>query len=549
MPVDIFPFDPSPRPLSRAAAYVARPLLFRLAGLLPPEAFVERVLDALGITIAVEDGELDRIPRSGPTIIAANHPQGALDGLVLAALARRVRPDVRLVANYLLAAVPQLHASCFFVDPFEGRSAAGRSVRGLRHARTWLQQDGALIVFPAGEVTWRREGNGNLVERRWADTVGRLAASTGASVTPAFIEGTNSPLFYRAGRVHPLLRTALLPYEFLKKRNTRARVRFSRPLPPVSDSRALTTRAQAASAGLGLPGCEEEIARLPAASLLVDGGRYGVYCARAAEIPATLEEIGRLRAIAYRAAGEGTGTEVDLDEFDREYRHLFAWDRSAKCVVGAYRIGIVADLMRRRGVSGLYTRTLFEYGPDLIQALGPALELGRSFVRPEYQRNFQALLLLWRGIGTFVVRHPEHRVLFGPVSISGSYCDASHALLTAFLEQNHLDASLAALVSPTHPRPRTVPRGEVPSDADAIDRQIRELEQGDKGIPVLLRQYLKLNARALGFSVDPGFGHVLDALMAVDLTAVEPAVLRRYFGTEGMASYLAHHSPAGVAAA
>jgi putative hemolysin len=268
-----------------------------------------------------------------------------------------------------------------------------------------------------------------------------------------------------------------------------------------------------------------------------------VYCARAQEIPLTLTEIGRLRAIAYREAGEGTGADVDLDAFDRDYLHLFAWDRSEQRVIGAYRIGVVSDIVRRRGVAGLYTRSLFNYGPELIDALGPALELGRSFVSPEYQRNYQALLLLWRGIGAFVVRHPEHRVLFGPVSISGAYCDASHALLSRFLEQNHLDSSLARLVSPKHPRPsnETV-RSVVPADADAADKLIRDMESDGKSMPVLLRQYLKLNARALGFSVDPAFGHVLDALMAVDLTRVQPSILRRYFGDAGLASYLAHHT-------
>jgi putative hemolysin len=570
MPVDIFPFDLPSSPRSRAA-HVARPLLSRLAGLSrlltlyrdtrqgPVDTFGDRVLDALRIAITFDRSALDAIPRSEPVIVAANHPHGALDGLVLAALLRRVRPDVRVLANYLLSIVPELRASCFFVDPFDGRSAVARSLAGLRQSRRWLQNGGALIAFPAGEVAGTRGDDGVPIERPWSETVGRLAASTGATVLPAFIDGTNSSLFYRAGRLHPFLRTALLPRELLNKRGTRVHISLAAPFAPAAGAGELTARARDVVVGLAAtsprlrasrhvaqaesrtPG--HEIDALSRDWLLVDAGRYRVYCARASEIPLTLAEIGRLRAIAYRAAGEGTAGEMDLDAFDRDYLHLFAWDRAEQRVIGAYRIGVVADIVRRRGVAGLYTRTLFDYGHDLIDALGPALELGRSFVRPEYQRNYQALLLLWRGIGAFLVRHPENRRLFGPVSISATYCDASHSLLAAFLEQNHLDASLARLISPKHPRP---PNGRlspvVPSGADEADRLIRELESDGKAMPVLLRQYLKLNACALGFSVDPEFGNVLDALMVVDLTTVRPNILRRYFGNAGLASYLAHHS-------
>ena len=578
MPVDNLPFDPPSSPRSRAAR-VARPLLSSLARFSklltlyrdthqgPADMFADRVVDALGIAIAADQKALDTIPVSGPLVITANHPHGALDGLALAALLRRVRPDVRVLANYLLSIVPELRASCFFVDPFDNRSAVARSLSGLRDSRRWLQKGGALITFPAGEVAGTCRDDGVPLERIWSETVARLAGSTGATLLPAFISGANSSLFYRAGRLHPLLRTALLPHELLNKRGARVHVTFSAPLVPTAGASELTARAREAVIELATTSSRMEarppklgqaesrapsrdIEALSDNSLVVDAGRYRVYCARASDIPVTLDEIGRLRAIAYRAAGEGTGADVDLDAFDRDYLHLFAWDRSERRVIGAYRIGVVADIVRKRGVAGLYTRTLFNYGPELIDALGPALELGRSFVSPEYQRNYQALLLLWRGIGAFVSRNPEHRVLFGPVSISGTYCDASHALLARFLEQNHLDSSLARLVSPTHPRPANESlRSVVPADADAADKLIREMESDGKSMPVLLRQYLKLNARALGFSVDPAFGHVLDALMAVDLTRVPPGILRRYFGDAGLASYLAHQSRAAERAA
>jgi len=187
---------------------------------------------------------------------------------------------------------------------------------------------------------------------------------------------------------------------------------------------------------------------------------------------------------------------------------------------------------------------LFRYDQRLIARLSPALELGRSFVRAEYQKNYTALLLLWKGISRFVVRHPQYRVLFGPVSISARYSDSSRRLLMAFLLQNHLDRDLAELVEAIHPHELNPARRlsiAIPRSIDKVDRLVMQAEAGDKGVPILLRQYLKLNARLMGFNVDPNFGDALDALLMVDLVAVDPAILSRYFGPREAAQFLARH--------
>src|SRR5262249_52669641 len=199
-------------------------------------------------------------------------------------------------------------------------------------------------------------------------------------------------------------------------------------------------------------------------------------------------------------------------------------------------------IVAARGVSGLYTRTLFRYDEQLIDRMAPALELGRSFVRAEYQRNYRALLALWKGIGQFVARNPQYSVLFGPVSVSARYSDFSHALLKAFLEQNRLHADLERLVEAVNPRRAAVNSPQaVPASIDAIDRLVAAGESDGKGVPVLLRQYLKLNARVLGFNVDPAFGDALDALMMVDLRAVDAGILNRYLGRAETASFLTYH--------
>ena len=582
MPVDLFSLDPTSNPCIRAASKAARPFLSRLLGLgelqrlytsLPPGpdlTFPDRVLDALSIRVSSDPDALARIPSSGPVIVAATHPRGALDGLALASLVRRVRRDAWLIANYWLARIPELRSSSFFVDPFDRPEARWRSLAGLRAAHLCLRRGGAVIIFPAGEVAHEHDADGMLIEREWPAAVGRLAVTTGARVVSASISGANSSLFYRAGRIPAALRTAMLGHELLRARGERVSVAFAPPFTARGDAREVTLRAQREATRLasrraparGPLGSDvrlshapagtdvsREVAALPADHCLIDAGQFRVFCAPAVTIPSALQEIGRLRSIAYRAAGEGSGTDCDLDRFDQHYLHLFAWDTDHRRIVGAYRIGRTDRILRTHGVDGLYTRSLFRYGMELIDRLSPALELGRSFVRPEYQRHHQALLLLWRGIGEFVVRHPEYRMLFGPVSISATYCDASHGLLTSFLEHNHLDASLAAMVTPNHPRPAsTVPVLEVPRTVDAADRLVSLLEGDGKGMPVLLRQYLKLNARALGFSLDPNFGSVVDALMAVDLSQVDRKILRRYLGRDAVHGYLARHAAAMVPA-
>lgn len=423
-------------------------------------------------------------------------------------------------------------------------------------------------MFPSGEVAHRRAVSGGLVESPWRSTVGRLALTTGAQVLPAFIEGTNSRLFYVAGCVHPALRTMLLARELLNKRGHTVTVRLGTALAArslaasPSDATEATASIRQAVEGLGqeseavvpispkrrvergstTSAIASELAQLPDDCCLVQSGECQVFLANASQVPHAMREIGRLREVTFRAVGEGTGRDLDLDAFDDRYLHLFSWDCRQQQIVGAYRIGRTDVIMAARGVSGLYTRTLFRYDRRLIDRLSPALELGRSFVRAEYQKSYHALLPLWRGIGQFVARHPEYRVLFGPVSISSRYSDHSHRLLMAFLQQHHLERDLADLVQGiTAHQVNPAPTALIPQSIDEANRLVAEAEADGKGLPILLRQYLKLNAKLLGFNVDPQFGGALDALMMVDLTTVDAGLLNRYLGRREAAHFLTHH--------
>jgi putative hemolysin len=243
MPGDPFQIDVLPdAPLARAALTAARPLLegvlalgtyralYRETQNAGEEPFESRALRALNVTADVSAADIDHIPRSGPVIVAANHPHGVIDGLVLMAALRRARPDFRVLTNQLLARIPELSDCCLFVDPFDGPGAEARSRAGLRAAHLWLRRGGAIIMFPSGEVAHARQAHGVRADSPWKPTMGRLAISTGAQIVPAFIEGANSRTFYAAGRVHSALRTLLLPRELLQKRGSAIAVRFSHPL-------------------------------------------------------------------------------------------------------------------------------------------------------------------------------------------------------------------------------------------------------------------------------------------------------------------------------
>ncbi len=581
MPGDPFLINvPPDAPMARAAFTAARPLLewlmaldtyraiYRQTQAAPREPFESRVLRVLDISANVSAADLDGIPRSGPVIVAANHPHGLVDGLVLMAALRRIRPDIRVLTNQLLARVPELRECCLFVDPFDTPGAEVRSRAGLRAAHMWLRRGGVLIVFPAGEVAHARCRDGGHADSPWKPAMGRLAVATGAKVIPAFIQGDNSWTFYAAGRVHPTLRTLLLPRELLKKRGSTVVLRFGRPVQlehAAGDASAATAMVRQSAENLSLsrsnPSRETcttdpvpaEVAGIPIDDCLVESGPFQVFCVRAEQIPEALQEIGRLRAITYRAVGEGSDRAMDLDRFDERYLHLFSWDRDQRRIVGAYRIGQTDHIVADAGVDGLYTRTLFRYDERLIERMGaPALELGRSFVRAEYQKNYNALLLLWKGIGKFIALHPEYRLLFGPVSISTRYSDVSHQMLMSFLRQNHFAAELGELVDAFHaPRVGSGPgdSSHMPRTIDEVNGLVERAESDGKGMPVLLRQYLKLNARLIGFNVDPAFGEALDALMIVDLATADSAILNRYLGRRDSVQFLAFHRKAQAALA
>jgi len=292
----------------------------------------------------------------------------------------------------------------------------------------------------------------------------------------------------------------------------------------------------------------EELRRLAGDRCLVENAELAVYLVKAQETPRMLQELGRLREVTFREAGEGTGKQRDRDRFDNYYWHVLLWHKTRQELVGAYRAGNTAEILDKHGVNGLYTSTLFRYHVRVFEKLGPALELGRSFIRPEYQRQYAPLLLLWKGIARLLATQAKIPVLFGAVSISNDYSKASREMIYRFFEARMREDELAGMIEPRRP---FRPAGLRPWDCHAMFAALRELEDlaqpiadvetDGKGLPILLRQYAKIGGKMLAFNVDRKFSNVLDGLVMVDLRKTEPAVLERYMGREGATEFRQHH--------
>src|SRR6266478_9732446 len=446
-----------------------------------PQGFrLEALLAEMKIKLKVPCADLERIPVKGPLVAVANHPFGVLDGLALAVLLSRVRRDVKILTNSLLEGVPELHDHCIFVDPFHATTSTDKNLKPLKQAMEWLHRGGALAVFPAGEVSQWNVREAQVTDPAWNTVAAPLVRKTGAGALPVYFCVRNSVTFQllglinpgliNLGLINPKLRTLFLLQEFLQQREKDVQVRIGGAIPSElianldSDEEAteylrlrtyllsyrgrkpisLPTKMRAAlprkaqepiAAEVPSQFVINDIAALPAERRVVENAEFAVYAARASELPHLLDELGRLREITFRTAGEGTGRSADLDRFDAYYWHLLLWNKEKQELAGAYRAGDTDEIIRDHGIKGLYTNTVFRYDEQLFLKIGSALELGRSFVRPEYQRQYAPLLLLWKGIARFVAAHPETPVLFGAVSISNEYSRLSREMIMSYFEQ------------------------------------------------------------------------------------------------------------------
>ncbi len=516
--------------------------------------FVDAILDNLGINIEIDEKELNSIPKEGPFIAIANHPYGGVEGLILLKILCKQRPDVKLMANFLLKKIPNLSDYFIAVNPFENVKNSS-SISGIKTTLESLKNGDPIGIFPAGEVSAYNSKTQKVMDKQWSPVVGKIISKAGVPVLPIYFHGNNGLLFNLLGLIHPTLRTARLPYELFNKKGYTIKMRIGKPI-AFEEIKKLTSndkllpylRARTYALGSGIEVkkffsgnifkikskpddiieetpvsvIEKEIESVRE-KLIMTEKNYEVYLSGASSIPNILNEIGRLREITFREIGEGTNKKIDLDEYDLYYSHLFIWDKEAKKLVGAYRAGKGDEIFYRYGVNGFYISNLFKIKSGLHPLMKEGLELGRSFVRKEYQQKALPLFLLWKGLLMFLLKNPEYRFMFGPVSISNNFSKLSKNLIIEFIKNNCYDHELSKFVEPRKEFHVKLP--EVDSDVllekntsiKSLDSLISEIEIDHNKIPVLLRQYIQLNAKIIEFNVDPKFNDAIDGFLVLDI--------------------------------
>jgi putative hemolysin len=538
---------------------------------LDPFQFLDYSLDALGIDIDIEnEALLADIPKTGPVLIVANHPLGGLEGMAIAKVIGKYRPDLQVLTNELLRLIPEL-APLFIGVNVLSRDAAAGNVGGIKQVHKQLKNDGAVLLFPAGMVSAYEFSHRRIQDKEWNRLAGQLLKRYEASCTPVYVRGRNSSYFYGAGVIHPRLRTILLPRQLANKQGYTLPLKIGRPIPaqelrllksPVAVTQYLRVATDAlAEAGksveaislegieqldqkYGISEVEKAIDRL-ADCRLVEHEEFDVFCAPYDRLGPIMEQIAIAREITFRAVGEGTGLAKDSDEFDPHYLHLFLWDKQEQRIAGAYRVGLVDEIVAKHGVKGLYSRSLYKYDEAFINRLGSAIEMGRSFIHIDYQRRPVSLNLLWRGIGQILVKNPRYHTLFGSVSISRNYSDLARSLIADTMLTNFKAKDFAALVEPITPltvRNRVWTEDMLAELANVkmLGKLIGRCDPG-KAVPVLLRHYLSLNGKLVCFNIHSNFNDSLEGLIIVDVRNTERKTLNRFLGAKGLEYFTSFH--------
>lgn len=525
----------------------------------------------------VFEEDLARIPKTGPFILVSNHPLGAIDGILMTKILTEIRPDFKIMGNFLLEKIEPMKPYVISVNPFENRKELKSSSTGMRGSLKHLEEGGCIGIFPAGEVSNRNNEFSEIMDKKWEKPALKLIKMARVPVVPMYFHAKNSRLFYQMAKLHPDLQTLLLPSEMMHKREKPIRVRLGKPVSVkvledhdsieemgeflqkkiqllktyYEKRKSLADRLNIPNLRLNFALLKEEnviqniidetptqdiVAEIEALSkndkMLFRNGNYEVFFASYNDIPSIMREIGRQRELTFRKIGEGSNLPFDLDEYDEHYHHLFLWDSQAKKLAGAYRMALGAEVMKKHGIDGFYTSSLFEFDPELRPFFRKVIEMGRAYISSEYQQKPLPLFLLWRGIVHVCLRNPEHKFLMGGVSISDKFSEFSKSLMIEFMRSHYYDSAVAQYIHPKHDfkvklkeRDKNLFFDEVESDLNKLDKIIDDLEP-EMRMPVLIKKYIKQNAKVISFNVDPSFNDAIDGLMYIRISELPESTIK-----------------------
>lgn len=536
--------------------------------------FFDSLLTELNVKYLAFQEDLAKIPKTGPFILVANHPLGALDGIIMCKILSEIRPDFKVMGNFLLTNIKPMAPYVISVNPFQNRKEIYSSMSGIREALKHLEEGKCLGIFPAGEVSNKNNEFNEIQDKEWEETILKLIKKAKVPVVPMYFHAKNSKLFYNVSKLHPDLQTLMIPAEMLNKREKPIKIRIGRPVTPkvlgeyetpkdlgkflrkkvyMMKSYFENHKSVAEFLKVKNPNipAQEEVAeniieetpleeilldinnlRKKEGKLLFSNGNYEVYFTKFDEIPAMMREIGRQRELTFRAVGEGTNLPFDLDEYDKHYCHLILWDNAEQKIAGAYRMALGAEVMKNHGIKGFYTNSLFDFDQELQPFFRKVIEMGRAYITLEYQQKPLPLFLLWRGIVHVCLRNPEHKFLMGGVSISNRFSDFSKSLMIEFMRSHYFDAVVAQHVHPKNDykvhlseRDKELFFEGVDNDLNKLDKLIDDFEP-EMRLPVLIKKYIKQNAKVVAFNVDPSFNDAIDGLMYIRISDLPESTIK-----------------------
>ncbi|WP_034893407.1 GNAT family N-acyltransferase [Gillisia sp. Hel_I_29] len=530
--------------------------------------FINSILDGFEVDFEIPPKDLKRIPKTGPFIVISNHPLGGIDGMILMKTLLEHRPDFKIIANFLLHRLDPLRPYIMPVNPFEDHKDAKSSLGGIKQALQHVKDGGVLGIFPAGEVSTNKDEK-MIVDKPWEPSAMKLIRKAKVPVIPVYFHAKNSTFFYRLAGMSDVLRTAKLPSEMLSQKKRKINVRIGNAISVADQNANITLEGYTAflrrktymlansfekkslfdniPKSIKLPKTPKKIIDETSESLmeveietcrrldkrLLESRNYEVFLAKKEIIPNILSEIGRLREITFREIGEGTNNATDLDDFDNYYYHLFLWDNEAKKIAGAYRMGMGSEIFKNHGINGFYLQDLFRFEPELYTMMSQSIEMGRAFIVKEYQQRPMPLFLLWKGIVHCTLRFPEHKYLIGGVSISNKFSNFSKSLMIEFMKSNYYDPYVAQYIRPKkefkvklNDADKDFVFDESEADLNKFDKIIDEIEPDGLRMPVLIKKYIKQNARVIAFNVDPLFNNAIDGLMYIRIADLPESTVK-----------------------
>jgi len=533
---------------------------------LPKENFVKKTLAMLNLNYSLNEAAFSAVPGKGRFIIVCNHPFGGIEGIILADLLSRIRDDVKFMANSGLRLIREMDDFFIYTNPLVTHNY--RNISSIRSCQEHLENEGLLVLFPAGRVSFYDKEKKRITDGRWNRIAARMISNTDSPVMPVFIAGTNSRLFNRLGRIYYRFRLLMLPREFMKMKNRSVRLFGGKVLTPrqlrgnsreitdflrmqtyLQDPEYIYVREEEPEADLPdiIPAVhpnliKDELKNLPEKQHLLDFKNYSVYYGYYDQLKNTVREITRLREVTFREMQEGSGAERDTDSFDKTYTQLFIFDNSREEIIGAYRMGQIDRLLAGGDASEIYLFKMFHFAGEFFSKMKSGVEMGRSFLIKREQGSVHAFFLLWRGIGEFFVRNPRYRYAYGTVSLSNIYDPRSIALMHRVLvgRENQVSpvSDINILIHPEVEEYLDIYRPGIKE----LSRIISSMEIDGKGLPVLVRQYAKMGADFASIGSDIEFRHTPGMLLIIDLGHSSPETIKRYFA-EGTESYLSYSPP------